>query len=86
MRKILSLAIAVVALTTLSACSSNPSKPRLSAGASHSQPLTVGSSTSAWLMNAVRVYPWSKGRKVRVSSGILIKPTPNTNADISIDW
>lgn len=86
MRKILSVFFAVMPLLALTACSSNPSKPKLSAGASHSVPLTVGSSTPARLTNAVRFYPWSKGRKVRVSTGVIVKPTSNTNAGIGVDW
>lgn len=86
MRKFASILFSIIAIVSLSACSSSPSKPRISAGASHSAPFTLGQSTPAWLTNSVRVYPWSKGRKVRVSTGVSVKPTRNTNAGVGIDW
>ncbi len=86
MKKILSLFFAMIALISLTACASNSGKPRLSAGASHSVPFTVGSETPAWITNAIRFYPWSSGRKIRVSTGVSVKPTKNTNAGVGIDW
>lgn len=86
MKKIISLAIIVLAITTLTACQSNRSKPRLSAGGSHSVPFKLGSEKTGWLTNAVRVYPWSKGNKVRISTGVGVNLWPYTNAGIGIDW
>ncbi|QPT39214.1 hypothetical protein [Oligella ureolytica] len=56
---------AIALLFLLAACAYNPSKPRVSAGAGHSIPISTGTGTSAWVTNAVRFYPWSKGKKVR---------------------
>lgn len=86
MKKPLRIPLIVLALATLTACASNPSKPRVSAGASHSVPFTLGEETRGWLTNAVRFYPWSRGNKVRISTGVGVKPTANTNAGIGIDW
>lgn len=86
MKKHIAFLFFVFATLFLSACASSPSQPRLSAGASHSVPLSIGTTTPGWLTNAVSFYPWSRGRKVRISTGVGIRPTPNTNAGIGIDW
>ena len=86
MKKIFRIPLIVLVFSTLTACASNPSKPRVSAGASHSVPFTLGEDTRGWLTNAVRFYPWSRGSKVRISTGVGVKPTANTNAGIGVDW
>ncbi|QPT40566.1 hypothetical protein [Oligella ureolytica] len=86
MKKIIAFPILILALSTFAACESTPRKPRVSAGASHSVPFTVGNGKSAWLTNAVRVYPWSRGNKVRVSTGVRVKPTANTNVGVGVGW
>lgn len=85
MRKFL-FTLTIAAAFGLAACSSNPSSPHVSAGASHSVPFKVGDGKSGWLTNAVRFYPWSKGRKVRVGTSVGVKPTPNTNIGVGVGW
>lgn len=86
MKKIIALPVLILVILSLSACHTNPRKPRLSAGGSHSIPFTIGEDTPGWLTNAVRIYPWSKGNKVRISTGVGVKPTRHTNAGFGIDW
>lgn len=86
MKKNIAFPMLILAISALAACSSNTHKPRVSAGGSHSVPFTVGNSTYGWLTNAVRIYPWSRGNKVRISTGVGVKPTPNTNVGVGVDW
>ncbi len=86
MKKVIVLPVLILVVLSLSACHTNPRKPSISAGGSHSVPFTLGEGMPGWLTNAVRIYPWSNGDKVRVSTGVGVKPTRHTNAGFGIDW
>lgn len=86
MRKTLIAFISIIVIASLTACSSGPRHPKVHAGASHSTPIGLGEGgIPAWVTNSIRIRPWSK-RKVRLSTDVSVRPTPNTRAGVGVDW
>ena len=86
MRKTLITFLSIIVIASLTACSSGPKHPKVHAGASHSTPIVLGEGgIPAWVTNSIKIRPWSK-RKVRLSTGVSVRPTPNTRAGVGVDW